>query len=62
MKCPAEVYAISPRAYHGIPELHYPFHDRTASCGRLCFYRKKINLMAFVERMLTSFRLGLLGP
>ena len=26
---------------------HYPFHDRTAvvtSCGRVCLYRKKINL------------------
>jgi transposase InsO family protein len=47
MKCPAEVYAPSPRAYVGIPEPHYPFHDRTVmvtSCGRLCLYRKKINL------------------
>ena len=33
--------------YDGIPEPHYPFHDRTVlvtSCGRLCLYRKKINL------------------
>jgi hypothetical protein len=33
--------------YQGIPEPHYPFHDRTVvvtSCGRLCLYRKKINL------------------
>ena len=47
MKCPAEVYIPSPRPYHGIPEPHYPFHDRTVvvtSCGRLCLYRKKINL------------------
>jgi transposase InsO family protein len=37
MKCPAEVYSISPRPYRGIPEPHYPFHDRTVvvtSCGR----------------------------
>ena len=47
MKCPAEIYAVSPRPYTGIPEPHYPFHDRTVvitSCGPLCLYRKKINL------------------
>jgi len=38
---------VSPRPYQGIPEPHYPFHDRTVvvtSCGRLCLYNKKINL------------------
>ena len=47
MKCPAEVYAPSPRPYQGIPAPHYPFHDKTVvitNCGRLCLYRKKINL------------------
>jgi transposase InsO family protein len=47
MKCPAEVYSPSLRPYTGIPEPLYPFHDRTVmvtSCGRLCLYRKKINL------------------
>lgn len=47
MKCPAEVYTPSLRAYQGIPEPDYPFHDQTVmvtNCGRLCFYRKKINL------------------
>jgi len=47
MKCPAEVYTPSLRPYQGIPEPHYPFHDRTVMvtiCGRLCLYRKKINL------------------
>jgi transposase InsO family protein len=47
MKCPAEVYTPSSRPYAGIPEPHYPFHDKTiivTSCGRLCLYRKKINL------------------
>ena len=47
MKCPVEFYTPSPRPYDGIPEPHYPFHDRTVlvtSCGRLCLYRKKINL------------------
>lgn len=47
MKCPAEVYRPSTRPYQGIPEPHYPFHDKTllvTSCGRLCLHRKKINL------------------
>jgi transposase InsO family protein len=47
MKCPAELYTPSPRPYDGIPDPHYPFHDRTVmvtNCGRLCLYRKKINL------------------
>jgi transposase InsO family protein len=47
MQFPAEIYAPSTRPYLGIPEPHYPFHDRTVlvtSCGRLCLYRKKINL------------------
>jgi transposase InsO family protein len=47
MKAPADVYSASPRAYNGIAEPHYPFHDKTVnitSCGRLCLYRKKINL------------------
>ncbi len=47
MQFPAEVYTASPRQYHGIPDPHYPFHDQTVNvtnCGRLCLYRKKINL------------------
>jgi transposase InsO family protein len=47
MKCPAEVYTASPKPYRGISEPHYPFHDKTVvvtNCGRLCLYRKKINL------------------
>lgn len=47
MKCPAEIYTPSPRPYQGIPEPHYPFHDKTVmvtSCGRICLHRKKINL------------------
>ena len=41
------MYTSSVRLYQGIPDPHYPFHDRTVmvtSCGRLCLYRKKINL------------------
>ena len=47
MKCPAEVYTASVRPYRGIPDPDYPFHDKTVvvtNCGRLCLYRKKINL------------------
>ena len=47
MKYPAELYQRSPRPYHGLDELHYPFHDRTITvtqCGRICFGRRKINL------------------
>lgn len=47
MMCPAEEYLPSTRQYEGIPEPDYPFHDQTimvTNCGRLCFYRKKINL------------------
>ena len=49
MKYPAELYRPSPRAYSGLPELEYPFHDRTVTvtqCGRLCFGTRKINLSA----------------
>jgi transposase InsO family protein len=47
MKCPAEVYTLSTREYRGLPEVSYPFHDReivVTACGRICFYRKKINI------------------
>ena len=47
MKCPAEVYTRSRKPYQGLLEPHYPFHDRivvVTACGRLCLYRKKINL------------------
>jgi putative transposase len=47
MRCPAELYSPSPRPYRGLPELDYPFHDKTVTvttCGRICFNRQKINL------------------
>jgi transposase InsO family protein len=47
MQYPAEVYTPSLKPYEGIPEPEYPFHDQTINvtyCGRLCLYRKKINL------------------
>jgi len=47
MRCPAELYRTSPRPYNGLPELEYPFHDRSITvtrCGRLCMGAQKINL------------------
>jgi len=47
MKCPAEVYQTSTREYQGLQDPFYPYHDRTVTvtnCGRLCIFRKKINL------------------
>jgi putative transposase len=47
MKYPAELYTASSRIYQGLPELEYPFHDKTITvtkCGRICIGQKKINL------------------
>jgi putative transposase len=47
MQCPAERYVPSTRPYRGLPNLDYPFHDRTATvttCGRICLNRQNINL------------------
>jgi putative transposase len=47
MQCPAERYTVSSRPYKGLPDLDYPFHDKTitvTTCGRICFNRRKINL------------------
>jgi hypothetical protein len=46
MKCPAEVYQPSTRAYKGLPDIDYPFHDKiiiVTNCGRICLGHKKIN-------------------
>jgi putative transposase len=43
----AAVYTPSKRAYQGLPELDYPFHDKSVivtTCGRICFQTRKINL------------------
>jgi hypothetical protein len=58
MKCPAQLYAASPRRYDGLPELSYPFHDRdvlVTACGRLCLHRKKIN----ISSVLAGQKLGI---
>jgi len=58
MKCPAELYAASPRPYDGLPDLAYPLHDRdilVTNCGRICLHRKKIN----ISIVLAGQRLGI---
>jgi putative transposase len=47
MKTPGDFYTPSPRVYRGLPELSYPFHDRTITvthCGRICLDKRKIHL------------------
>jgi transposase InsO family protein len=58
MKPPAEIYKASSRRYDGLPELSYPLHDRdvlVTACGRLCIYRKRIN----ISTVLAGQRLGI---
>ena len=58
MRTPAEFYVPSSRAYQGLPEVDYPFHDRdilVTACGRICMMRKKIN----VSTVLAGQRLGI---
>ena len=47
MKRPADLYHRSPRPYRGLPDIEYPFHERTVTvtqCGRICMGTKKVNL------------------
>lgn len=47
MQNPQDVYSAAARRYNGLPDVDYPFHDRDAlvtNCGRICMYRKKINI------------------
>jgi len=47
MHVPAERYTPSPRVYHGLPDLEYPFHDWSITvthCGRIGFKGRNINL------------------
>lgn len=58
MRCPAELYAPSARAYQSLPELNYPFHDRdilVTACGRICMHKKKIN----ISTVLAGQKLGI---
>lgn len=58
MKAPADIYTASTRIYSGLPQIDYPFHDRDAlvtNCGRICIYRKKIN----ISTVLAGQKLGI---
>ena len=47
MATPASRYQASARAYCGLEDLDYPFHDWTAvvtRCGRISYQRRTINL------------------
>ena len=58
MATPAEVYTPAGRAYEGLPDLDYPFHDKdilVTACGRICMHRKKIN----ISTVLAGQRLGI---
>jgi transposase InsO family protein len=58
MKCPAELYTPSSKAYDGLPEVAYPFHDKNilvTACGRICMHRKKVN----ISTVLAGQRLGI---
>jgi len=47
MKTPEQIYSPSRRPYVGLPDVSYPLHDRevvVTACGRICMYRKRINL------------------
>jgi transposase InsO family protein len=58
MQRPADLYTPCSRAYDGLPEVEYPFHDRdvlVTACGRICMHRKKIN----ISTALAGQRLGI---
>ena len=58
MKFPQEIYRPSGRIYRGLPEVDYPFHDKdvlVTACGRICMYRKKIN----ISKVMAGQRLGI---
>ena len=47
MQVPSAIYVPSPRVYHGLGELDYPYHDWASTvtrCGRICFKKRKVNL------------------
>ena len=46
MKTPLECYEVSKNLYKGLPDVDYPFHDKTITvtcCGRICVDNRKIN-------------------
>lgn len=46
MRRPGDLYLPSNRKYEGLPDISYPFHDKTVTitnCGRICIEGKKIH-------------------
>jgi putative transposase len=44
---PTDLYTPSTRKYEGLPDVSYPFHDKTLTitqCGRICIAGQKIHL------------------
>jgi transposase InsO family protein len=44
---PAELYTPATKIYSGLPDVQYPFADKTVTitqCGRICLGKKKINV------------------
>ena len=60
MKCPAQLYTPSPRPYQGLPEPHYPFHDKPswspAADACACTARRSISANPWPARPLASRR------
>jgi len=58
MNCPAEVYTPSTRPYRGLPELDYPFHDKTihvTCCGvSVCTAKKSTSARSSLVKLLVS--------
>jgi transposase InsO family protein len=47
MMRPADLYTPSTHKYEGLPDVSYPFHDKTVTitnCGRICIEGQKIHL------------------
>ena len=58
MKYPAELYTPSAKLYSGLPDVDYPFADKTVNitnCGRICLNQKKIN----ITRVLAGQKVGI---
>lgn len=59
MRKPAEVYTRSTQTYRDLPELEYPFHDRTVTvmdCGRISLHRRQVNISAALRGQTLGLR------
>jgi hypothetical protein len=57
MQCPAEVYQPSPRPYTGLPDIDYPFHDKTIVVTRCATTGKNMHpTRCWMTNRLTQFK------